>query len=301
MDYNITRIMNVQTARAAAIVTVALCAAAVSSCRVPFADSVVLIKGTVHAETVTLSAGTSGEVSRITRDPGDRISAGELLVRLDADDSAGELTRAKERLAEAGKQEKTAKDELDRTTGEVSYSRGRYLTFSYLLKKGAVATREVDRLRDEWEFAEEQNRNAVAYYERAEAELAEARADLARTETAYGSVFITAPTGGFLTRLMTWEGGYLLKGEEALMIAREGDVYFTGELAGEGAVWLGEEATVVPLAVPTGGIAGYVAAITDGGARGRASRIVTVRLFPESRKDVVNIGKKAWALLGADR
>ncbi len=300
MDYNISHIMNVRIARAAAIIIVAL-SAAVSSCRVPVCRFGRPYEGHDTCRDVTLSAGTSGEVSRITKVPGDRISAGELLVRLDADDSAGELTRAKERLAEAGKQEKAAKDELDRTTGEVSYSRGRYLTFSYLLKKGAVATREVDRLKDEWEFAEKQNRKAVAYYARAEAELAEARADLARTETEYGSVFITAPADGFLTRLMTWDGGYLLKGEEALMIAREGDVYFTGELDGEGPIWLGEEATVVPLAVPTGEITGYVAAITDAGARGRASRIVTVRLFPESRKDVANIGKTAWALLGADR
>ena len=69
MDYNNSQIMNVRIARAAAIVIVAL-SAAVSSCRVPFADSVVLIKGTVHAETVTLSAGTSGEVIANHQGPG---------------------------------------------------------------------------------------------------------------------------------------------------------------------------------------------------------------------------------------
>lgn len=300
MDYNNGRIMNVRIAPPAAIVMVAL-SLAVSSCRVPFSDSLVLLSGVVRAETVTLSAGTSGEVSRITRGPGDPVTAGELLVRLDAEDSAGKLARDKERLAKAVQQEKAARDELDRTTGEVSYSRGRYLTFSYLLKKGAVAPREVDRLRDEWEFAEEQHRKAVAYYERADEELAEARASLARTETEYGSVFITAPIDGFLTRVMTWEGGYLLKGEEALMIARVGEVYFVGEFGGLGEIRLGEEARVLPLSVPTGPITGYVAAIENTGTGERAARVVTVRIFPESKKDVANIGKKAWALLGGSR
>lgn len=300
MDYNNAGIMNVRIASPAAIVMVAL-GLAVSSCRVPFSDSLVLLSGVVRAETVTLSAGTSGEVSRIIGGPGDPVTAGELLVRLNAEDSAGELSKAKDRLTEAIKQEKAARDELDRTTGEVSYSRGRYLTFSYLLKKGAVASREVDRLRDEWEFAEEQHRRALAYYERAGADLAEARADLARTETEYGSVLITAPTDGFLTRVMTWEGGYLLKGDEALTIARAGEIYFVGELGGRGEIRPGENVTVLPLSVPTGPIAGYVAAIEDTGTGERAARRVTVRIFPESKKDVANIGKKAWALLDGSR
>jgi multidrug resistance efflux pump len=292
--------MNGRITPAAAITIVALFTA-VSSCRVPFTDSVILMSGTVRAEVVTLSSGTSGEVSRIARGPGDRITAGELLVKLDAADSAGELTRAKKRLADAIEQEKVAKDELDRTTGEVSYSRGRYLTFTYLLKKGAVAPREVDRLKDEWEFAEQQNEKAQDYYARAEAELAEARADIARTESEYGSVLILAPTDGFLTRVMTWEGGYLLKGEEALTIAREGGVYFTGTFEGGGPICLGRDVTVLPLAVPTGRITGYVAAITDTPGDTGSSLTVTVRLFPKSKKDVANIGKTAWALFGSSR
>jgi len=291
--------MNIRTAPVSAIAIIALCAA-VSSCRVPFSDSIILIKGAIRAETVTLSSGTSGEVARITKAPGDRISAGELLVRLDAD-SAGELTRARKRLVEAIGQEKVARDELDRTVGEVSYSRGRYLTFTYLLKKGAVASREVDRLRDEWEFAEEQNRKASLYHKRAEEELAEARADLARTEAEYGSVFIMAPADGYLKRLITWEGGYLLKGDDVLTIAREGDIYFTADISCDTPIVLGEDAIVLPLAVPTGTIPGYVAEITDTGRDGKPSRTVTVRLFPKGKKDIANIGKPAWAVIGSAR
>jgi multidrug resistance efflux pump len=288
--------MNIRIAPGTAIVIVVLLTA-VSSCRVPFPEPITLMSGTIHAETITLSAGTSGEVKRIAKGPGDRVKKGELLVRMDAADSAGNLTRAKDHLADAALQEKNAREELDRTTGEVSYSRGRYLTFTYLLKKGAVAPREVDRLKDEWEFAVEQNKRAVAYYERAETELVRARDDLIKTEAEYGSVFVLAPTDGFMTRLMAWEGGYLLKGEEALTIAREGDVYFTGTLKGDLPIWLGEEVTIVPLAIPTGTIAGYVAALTDGDKAKGPSRIVTVRLFPKSKKDVANIGKTAWAIL----
>ncbi len=292
--------MKVRIAPSATIVIVTLCAA-VSSCGVPSPDPITLMSGTIRAETITLSAGTSGEVKQITKGPGDRVKKGELLVRLSATDSAGELAGAKKRLADAAEQEKNAKEELDRTTGEVSYSRGRYLTFAYLLKKGAVAPKEVERLKDEWEFAEEQNRRAAAFYDRAEMELARARDDLMRTEAEYGSVLLLAPTDGFLTRLMTWEGGYLLKGEEALTIAREGDVYFTGALKGDRPVCLGADVTILPLAIPTGRITGYVAALTNGDKPEDSSRIVTVRLFPRSKKDVANIGKTAWALVHGAR
>lgn len=289
--------MNVRIPPLTVIVIVALLTA-VSSCRVRFTDPVIPVGGTIYAETITLSAGTSGEVKRITKQPGDRVKKGELLVRLDTADSAGELTEARRRLADVTQQERNAREELDRTKGEVSYSRGRYLTFSYLLKKGAVAPREVDRLKDELDFAEEQNRKAVAYYERAETELAHARDDLARTEAEFGSVLLLSPVDGFLARLMTWEGGYLLKGEEALTIAREGDIYFTAVITGDRPICLGEEATILPLAVPTGTITGYVAEIADGNGTDDRPRTVTVRLFPKSKKDVANIGKSAWGIFG---
>ncbi len=289
--------MNVRTAPLAVIVIVAVLTA-VSSCRVSSLGEPVPITGTIRAETITLSAGTSGEVRRIAKAPGDRVNRGELLVRLDAADSAGNLTRARKRLADATEQERNAGEELERTKNEVTYSRGRYLTFSYLLKKGAVASKEVERLKDEWEFAEEQNRKATAYYDRAKAELAEARDDLVRKEAEYGSVFILSPADGYLTRLMTWEGGYLLKGEEALTIARTGGIYFTGRVTKDRPVTLGADVTVLPLAVPTGTIRGYVAEIRNEGGDEGPSRIVTIRLFPETKKDVANIGKRAWAILG---
>jgi multidrug resistance efflux pump len=257
--------------------------------------------GMVHTGTITITAGTSGEVKRITKGPGDRVKKGELLMRLDAADSAGELTGAKKRLVDATEQKKNAKAELDRTTGEVSYSRGRYLTFAYLLKRGAVATKEVERLKDEWEFAELQNKKAVIYYERAETELEEARVDLARTEAEYGSIFILSPADGFLTRVMTWEGGYLLKGDKAFAIAPAGEIYFTGRLDARQPISLGEEATILPLVVPTGTVKGYVAAIADANDDGSGWRVVTVRLFPRSRKDVVNIGKPAWGVVNTGR
>lgn len=292
--------MNVRIVPCAAIVIVVLFAGT-SSCRDQFPDGSALMYGMVHSGTITITAGTSGEVKRITKGPGDRVKKGELLMRLDAADSAGELTGAKKRLVDATEQEKNAKAELDRTTGEVSYSRGRYLTFAYLLRRGAVATKEVERLKDEWEFAELQNKKAVIYYERAETELEEARADLARTEAEYGSIFILSPADGFLTRVMTWEGGYLLKGDEALVIAPAGEILFTGRLDARQPVCLGEEATVLPLAVPTGTVKGYVTAIADANDDGPGWRVVTVRLFPRSRKDVVNIGKPAWGVVNTGR
>jgi multidrug resistance efflux pump len=273
----------------------------VSSCQTRFSEGTAVMYGTVHAATITVTSGTSGEVNRITKQPGDPVKRGELLVRLDAADSAGELSRAKKRLADAVEQEKNAKAELDRTTDEVSYSRGRYLTFAYLLKRGAVATKEVERLKDEWDFAELQNEKAKVYYSRAETELEEARADLAQTEAEYGSIFILSPADGFLTRLVAWEGGYLLKGDRALVVAPAGEIYFTGRIAADKPVSLGDDAEIFPLAVPTGTVKGYVAAIADGDNTGSTARTVTVRLFPKSKKDVANIGKHALGVVYTGR
>jgi multidrug resistance efflux pump len=273
----------------------------VMSCRTRLSEGTALTYGTIHAATITVTAGTSGEVNRITKQPGDPVKKGELLIRLDAADSAGELSRAKKRLTDAVDQEKNAKAELDRTTEEVTYSRGRYLTFAYLLKRGAVAGKEVERLKDEWEFAELQNEKAKVYYGRAEIELEEARAELAKTEAEYGSIFILSPADGFLTRLVTWEGGYLLKGDRALVVAPAGEIYFTGRIGADNPVSLGDNATIFPLAIPTGTVNGYVAAIANRAETGSTALVVTVRLFPASKKDVANIGRHALGLVYTEK
>jgi multidrug resistance efflux pump len=258
------------------------------------AGNLVLIKGAITAEHITLISGATGEVRKITKGPGDHVTKDELLLRLDPKDSAGELGKARENLKKLDAEEKKAKDELDRTTAELSYSRGRYLTFSSLYTRGAVARREVDRLRDEWEFAEDQHKKAESWYSDAAAGLAEAEIGLKRAEDHYGSVLILSPWDGYVTRLLTWEGGYLLLGEEMMVIARAGEVYFRGKIDADAPASLGEEAVVLPLDISTGAIHGYVARI-DSDAAG--NRIVTVRIFPEKKKDIVNIGKNAWAFL----
>lgn len=265
-----------------------------ASCRLTAAERITFVKGTVTAQMITLVSGATGEVKETAKGPGDRVTENELLLRLDPKDSEGELTKARERLTGLREEEKRAREELDRTTAEISYSRGRYLTFASLFKKGAVARREVDRLKDEWEFAEAQHKKAEAWYSRAARKLLEAELELKRAEEHYGSVMIVSPADGYVARLLTWEEGYLLLGEEAIVIARAGEVSFVGMLDPDDRVSLGEEAIVWPLAFPTGPIRGYVARI-DNDAPGK--RTVTVRIFPQSKKDVVNIGKEAWAVL----
>ena len=296
MDYNSGVKMNVRILPWAAIVIFVLSTGA-SSCGARSSETTDLAWGSVRAAEIVITSGTSGEVARITKQPGDRVKKGELLIRLDPADSAKNLSRAKKRLADATEQEKNAKAELDRTAGEVSYSKGRYLTFTYLLKRGAVAPREVDRLKDEWEFAEVQNKKASLLYDSASLELEQARDDLARTEREYGSIFITSPADGFLTHVMTWEGGYLLKGDKALTLAVAGEVYFTCRLDARKTIRLGEEAVVLPLAVPTGTMRGYVAEMSGADDHGSPSRTVNIRLFPRSKKDVINIGRPACGII----
>jgi multidrug resistance efflux pump len=268
------------------------------ACELSDAGTMTLVTGTVTARTILVVSGATGEVKRVTKEPGDRVAQDELLMRLDPEDSAGELAKAKERLAAAADEEKKAKEELDRTTAEVAYSKGRYLTFAFLFKKGAVARREVDRLKDEWEFAETQHKKALAWHSRAREKLKEAETDLARAEGHYGSAMVMAPVDGHVVRVFTWEGGWLLVGDKAFEIAPAGEVSFVGTVGPDDRVSLGEEASVWPLAFPTGRIKGYVARIDDAGG-GR--RTVTVRLFPKAPKDVVNIGTRAWAILSIAR
>ncbi len=260
----------------------------------PVGERLVLVKGAITAEHITLISGATGEVKKITKGPGDPVKKDEILLRLDPKDSAGELSKARENLKKLKEEEKKAKEELDRTTAELSYSRGRYLTFSSLYTRGAVARREVDRLKDEWEFAEDQHKKADVWYSDAAGRLKEAELGLKRAEEHYGSVLILSPWDGYVTRLLTWEGGYLLLGEETIVIARAGEVYFRGKADGDDSVSLGEEAVVLPLDISTGPIHGYVARIDPAGA---GKTIVTVRIFPEKKKDIVNIGKNAWAVL----
>lgn len=133
---------------------------------------------------VEIKSEASGEVIQIARYPGDRVAAGELIIRLQRDDEERNVNRARLDLAVAGarleearirlKQGETA--DLDRARAQVGQLEEQVRLSKYRLEKLMGLEKH---LRNE---EEEVQRDTA--YRSAEAQLAAARSDLATAELA---------------------------------------------------------------------------------------------------------------------
>ncbi len=246
---------------------------------------IIFVRGEITADFTPISSGTSGEVEKIEKDIGERIDSGELILKLNPADSEAELLRAREKLDRLLRDEEKAKKEYENALSQYGYLAGRYERYKRLYKAGAVARMEVVRTADEWEFAKREKEKAEAKLDRISKDVDKAEAELEIVEMEYDSVFVVSPGGGFITRYLEWEGGYLLRGEEAAEIAADGDIYFIGSLSSGRLPSLGDDGIAIPIRLKMGYISGYISEIIVGEGGNRNNAIVKLRLRPSRNSD----------------
>ena len=262
---------------------------------------IIFVRGEITADFTTIRSGTSGEVEKIEKDIGERISRGDLILKLDPADSEAELFSYREKLDKLLRDEGKAKKEYEKALSQYNYLGGRYEKYKRLYKEGAIARMEVVRTKDEYEFAKLEKDKAEAKLDKISKEIREAEFELEIIEGEYDSVVIVSPKGGFITRYLAWEGGYLLRGEEVAEIAADGDIYFRGEVSSDSLPSLGDDGKVFPVGLKIGYIQGYVSEIVAGDEENRANAVIELRLRPkqDDNFDVLSIDdtRKAIAFI----
>ena len=265
----------------------------------------VALKGTIHADTLLVTSGASGEVERIEKGMGDRVVKGELILKIGLEDIEGKLTKGRERLVALDEQMKSAKKKLEKSEKQIRYSRGRFFNSRRLFDAGAIAKKEVYRAREEYDFAVTLNERVKRDIAKILQEMEKVEGEILRVEEEYGSVFVLAPESGFIVKCFVWEGGYLLKGDNVVEIAKEGEVFFVGniytksnsniDVEGDtkGDITLGDDVLVLPMALnclTSGTIPGCVSEIVSSGVVEDKTVKIKVRLLPESRWEIMALG-----------
>jgi hypothetical protein len=265
----------------------------------PFGEAVIF-RGEISADTVVVVSGTSGNVEKMEKDVGDRVDKGELILRVGLKETEEKLERERERLEGIEERIEKAREDYEKSEYQVRYARGRYLKNRMLFSKGAIAEKEVLRTKEEYDFAETLKERAKRDYEEILGEIERIEKEISKGEEEYGSIFILSPKTGFITKSFIWEGGYLLRGDNVVEIAEGGSILFKGEIEGRGGFALGDDAFVIPIipmSLVSGLISGYVSAVEEVGDDDNFTTLVTIRLRPESRWDILGVGTTAVAFI----
>ncbi len=262
---------------------------------------IVVIKGKIHADTILVTAGASGEVKRIEKGMGDKVVKGELILKIGLEDIEGKLKKGRERLDVLHKQMKKTKNKLEKSEKQIRYSRGRFLNSKRLFDAGAIAKKEVHRTREEYNFAVTLNERVKRDIAKILKEMEKVEGEILRAEGEYGSVFVLSPETGFIVNCFVWEGGYLLKGDSVVEIAKEGEIFFVGNIDAnidvEGDtkrdIALGDDVFMLPMTLnflASGTIPGCVSEIVSSGVGEDKTVEIKVRLCPESRWEIMALG-----------
>ena len=255
-----------------------------------FFSDIVLVRGEITAESVVIRAGTSGEVEKLYKEVGERVMRGELIMKLDPSDTGEELISARELLEELKGDKRGVEEEIKKAQVQVDYARGRYLTNKRLFSEGAIARMEVVRTKGEWDFAEEQKDKVEEKLLLITTRIKDAEDEIETMEERYDSVFVMSPIDGFIGRYLTWEGGYVLRGEEAIEVVYEGSIFFTGTYHSSSTPKPGDRAIVIPLRLGSGIIFGQVKDVLSDDGNGDDGSVV-IRLFPETKRHIRAIGE----------
>lgn len=177
-------------------------------------------------EEVTVTGEVSGVVEAIAADLGDRVKAGQVLLRLDQREFRLKLERAEANLSAAQKALERAKAaslaskaNIERAKALLEDAKVNWKRFEELFAEGAVSARERDTARTQYDVAEASLRQAEAQYEsdlqavkNVRATVEEAQAALNLQKKALADTVIRSPIGGAIKERFVSVGEFIVGG-----------------------------------------------------------------------------------------
>ncbi len=161
--------------------------------------------GTVKAKVITeISSRIMGSVTGINVTEGDRVTKGDLLLTIDDRDLEQRVKEAEEGHREALKSLQSAKQ--NKSLIDTTYKR-----YKGLFDEKAIAQQEIDEI-------ENKKNLARLEYERAEAALEKANANLKGAKIELGFTKITAPISGIVSEKMIELGSMAVPGKPLLVV-----------------------------------------------------------------------------------
>ncbi len=228
--------------------------------------------GTVRGRnTAVITSRTTGNVTAVNVRPGDRVTAGERLVELDASDVRASVARARAGLDHSVEAKAEAENAREAARAAAKIAKASYDRASSLVKDNAIPPQEYEEAEARYRSAAAQEQMAEARVRALGSSIEEAKAGLGETEVALGFADIVAPFAGRVLERRVDPGNLASPGTPLLVIADDSAVRVEVpvEESRAATVKIGDEATVEieTLSKPIVGKVGEIAPSIDVASR----------------------------------
>ena len=228
--------------------------------------------GTVRAsETAYIASQTSGNILEVRVHEGDRVSAGQLLARID-----DAMPRAA--LEQSSAAEVSAKQALSAAEAEYALAASTQARYQELIEKKEISEQQFDEVKTRAQAGQ-------AARDLAQAQLSRATAAVAQAKVSLGYSRVEAPFAGLITARKADPGTYASVGLPLFTMESSGSYRLDAQLneADMGPVHVGSRASVLIDALGTGELEGKVTQIVPSADSASRSFLVKITLAPDSR------------------
>ena len=179
--------------------------------------------GTVRGRNTTvLTSKTMGYVRSVRVHPGDRVTAGQPLVELEANDVRASVARARAGLDQSSQAKTEAENGLEAARAAAKIAESTHDRMGALLKDSAISQQQYDEAEARWRGAVAQEQMAQARVGSASSSIDEAKAGLGEAQVTLGYASIVAPFAGRVLERRVDPGTLASPGMPLLVVADEG-------------------------------------------------------------------------------
>jgi RND family efflux transporter MFP subunit len=182
--------------------------------------------GTLEARvSATISPRISGRIVEVLADQGDRVTAGQVLCRLDDSDLQKQVEMAEQTLAAARVAVERQTAEINRAHAVLDLAQIEFGRIEDLIEKANASTVEVDRTTGARHIAEADVQRAESAFFEAQAQVLVAEKTLAYHRALLADTVITAPFNGLLARRDRDPGDVVVPGASVMLILNTDEMW----------------------------------------------------------------------------
>jgi RND family efflux transporter MFP subunit len=179
--------------------------------------------GTVRGRnTTTLISKTTGYVRNVLVQADDRVTAGQLLVQLEANDVRAQVARARASVSQLTNSKAEVENALAAARANAKIAKSSFDRTAQLLKDNAIPQQQFDEAEAQWHAAEAQEKAAQARVRAAASGIDEARAALGEASATLDYAAIVAPFAGRVLERRVDPGALAAPGTPLVVISDEG-------------------------------------------------------------------------------
>jgi HlyD family secretion protein len=170
-------------------------------------DALVSASGKVQPKRqVNVSANTTGRVTRVAVEEGQRVKAGQFLLEIDPKQLEGQLQRGEASVAAAQSSLAAARTAVEQGRANLELARQNLKRQRDLFKEGLTTRENLERAENDVAVRETDLRGREQDVETNEARIRQEQASLSTTKYNLNQIIITAPMDGLVTRRSIEEG-----------------------------------------------------------------------------------------------